>query len=95
MSRQRRRPLRVEGHRIRWFVRIDHPTPEGGVRSEWIPRTASMRGLWFYDVRCSCGWESRTGGGTETAVRREAQNHLWDVASPSEFKAWCDALAAR
>lgn len=47
-------------HRIRWFVRV-------GLH-EWIPRTAAMRGLWFYDAKCSCGWESRTGGATRRAV---------------------------
>lgn len=47
-------------HRIRWFVRV-------GLH-EWIPRTSSMRGLWFYDAKCSCGWESRTGGATRRAV---------------------------
>lgn len=51
-------------HRIRWYVYAG---------SERIPRTASMRGLWGYDVECSCGWETRTGG----AVRRYIEEAIW------------------
>lgn len=54
----------MNAHRIRWYVWA------GGVR---IPRTASMRGLWGYDVTCSCGWETRTGG----AVRRYIEDQVW------------------
>lgn len=53
-------------HRIRWYVYA------GGVR---IPRTATMRGLWGYDVECSCGWETRTGGATRGYVEREVWFH--------------------
>jgi hypothetical protein len=51
-------------HRIRWYVYA------GGER---IPHTASMRGQWGYDVVCSCGWETRTGG----AVRRYVADQVW------------------
>jgi hypothetical protein len=35
-----------------------------------------MRGTWpgGYDVVCSCGWESRTGG----AIRRAVEDELFD-----------------
>jgi hypothetical protein len=55
----------IEAHRAKWFVWA------GGVK---MPRTAKMRGTWGYDVTCSCGWESRTGGATRTSV----ENALWD-----------------
>lgn len=53
-------------HRIRWFARLD---------GEWIPRTRQMRGAWGWDVKCSCGWETRTGGATETSIRRDIWQH--------------------
>lgn len=57
-------------HRLRWYVW------SGG---ELIPRTAGMRGAWpGYDVRCSCGWQSRTGGGVRHWVRELAFDHLTD-----------------
>ena len=59
------------GHRIRWYVRL--------APGEWTPRTSTMRGLWFYDAKCSCGWESRTGGGTETYVRSLIADHKFDA----------------
>ncbi len=55
----------AEGHRIRWFVW--GWTPDAGSR-QMIPRTAKMRGLWGYDVECSCGWKSLTGGATRRYV---------------------------
>jgi hypothetical protein len=65
-------------HRIRWFVRIGD--------DEWVPRQASMRGLWFYDARCSCGWKSRTGGGTRASVAEKVADHkheaAWAAAHP-------------
>ena len=51
-------------HRARWFVYA------GGER---IPYQATMRGTWGYDVECSCGWKTRTGG----ATRRSVQDDLW------------------
>jgi hypothetical protein len=53
-------------HRISWFAYAD------GKR---IPRTASMRGTWGYDVTCSCGWDSRTGGATKSYLTAEVQLH--------------------
>jgi hypothetical protein len=54
-------------HRIRWFTYLD------GKR---IPRTASMRGFWpGYDATCSCGWDSRTGGATQSYIKVEVWAH--------------------
>lgn len=56
-------------HRATWWVYT------GGPGRERIRRTATMRGRWpGYDVTCSCGWESRTGG----ATRHSVANDLWD-----------------
>lgn len=57
-------------HKARWFVYAG---------SERIPRTSSMRGMWGYDVVCSCGWDSRTGGATERSVRESLARHRLDV----------------
>lgn len=53
-------------HKATWFVWA------GG---EKMRRTSSMRGMWGYDVTCSCGWESRTGGATERSVREALRRH--------------------
>jgi hypothetical protein len=51
-------------HRISWWVYAG---------SEKIRHTARMRGTWGYDVTCSCGWETRTGG----AVRRHIKDEIY------------------
>lgn len=53
-------------HRIRWYVKSG---------DEFIPKTKTMRGQWGHDAKCSCGWESRTGGATAAAVQREVKSH--------------------
>jgi len=32
-----------------------------------------------WDVKCSCGWESKTGGAIKACVARIADEHKWDV----------------
>lgn len=61
----------AQQHRIRWYVYT------GGPNNERIPRQASMRGRWpaGYDVTCSCGWESRTGGAVQSYVRQLVWEH--------------------
>lgn len=51
-------------HKIRWFVWAGR---------EKIPHTAMMRGTWGYDVECSCGWKTHTGG----ATKRHIQEEIW------------------
>jgi hypothetical protein len=58
-------------HRIRWYVYAG---------SERIPRTARMRGVWGYDVTCSCGWETRTGGATRGYVEGEVWLHKYTAS---------------
>ena len=58
-------------HKIRWFVYTGEIV--NGVRVR-IPRTATMRGTWpGYDVECSCGWETKTGG----ATRKYTEDSVW------------------
>jgi len=66
--------LSVTDHRIRWFVYTGRVTEAGRER---IPRTAAMRGPWpaGYDVVCSCGWETRTGGAVRSYIEREIRWH--------------------
>jgi hypothetical protein len=60
-------------HQIRWFVYTGDKDENG--RPERIRRTATMRGFWpGYDVQCSCGWETRTGG----AVRAYIDQLVWE-----------------
>ena len=61
-------------HRARWFVYTGGGA-YGGTR-ERIPWQSTMRGTWpGYDVVCSCGWESRTGGATRRSVEDELFDH--------------------
>lgn len=53
-------------HRITWWV---------WAGSEKIRRTAKMRGTWGYDVTCSCGWETRTGGAVRSYIESEVYLH--------------------
>jgi len=60
-----------KAHRITWWV---YAAPR-----ERIRRTAIMRGTWDYDVTCTCGWDSRTGGALERHVRDLVEDHRRDV----------------
>lgn len=57
-------------HRITWWVYAGI-----GAGRERIRRTSTMRSTWDYDATCSCGWDSRTGGALERAVREALQDH--------------------
>lgn len=61
-------------HRIRHLV---YGVP--GDRSTLIPRESSMRGPWACEARCSCGWETRTGGAVRSYIDREVADHKLDV----------------
>ena len=76
-------------HTIRWYGVIagaaDHSAAaEPGMltrgRDLLSPRTSHMNDRdWGWDVVCSCGWESRSGGGMASAVRRSIADHRSDV----------------
>jgi len=51
---------------IQWFVYAG---------DEKIRHNATMRGAWGYDVTCSCGWETKTGGGVRSWLRHEVELH--------------------
>ena len=43
-----------------------------GRTSGYIPRALG------YDVRCECGWESKTGGSIRASILRDIDMHLLD-----------------
>lgn len=62
-------------HRATWWV---------WAGDEKIRYTATMRGQWGFDVSCSCGWESRTGGATRRSVREYLDDHRADAQAAAE-----------
>ena len=42
---------------------------------EKIRHTSHMRGEWGYDFKCSCGYQSRTGGVVRSCVRDLIDTH--------------------
>lgn len=59
-------------HRIRWYVYA------GGNGSPLVKmrHKATMRGHWpGWDVECSCGWQTLTGGATRSYIRAEVELH--------------------
>ena len=71
-------------HRAKWFVYA------GGYGQplEKIPHQASMRGNWpGYDVECSCGWESKTGGAVKTYVADQLWDHRYEAQCEKDRQA--------
>jgi hypothetical protein len=65
----------LKAHRARWFVYAGEPRKK-------LPHTKTMRGHWpAWDVTCSCGWESRTGGATKTSVADDLREHRFESQS--------------
>jgi hypothetical protein len=61
-------------HRISWFVYL-----EDGVRTRY---SSAMTGeLPAWDLTCSCGWDSRTGGATKGSVRKLMAQHKAAVSA--------------
>ncbi len=63
-------------HRATWWVYGEPGNTDPATR---IRRNAGMRGLWGYDVTCSCGWDSRTGGGLRRYVADLLDDHRLDA----------------
>lgn len=64
---------------IKWFVYSGN---------EKIAHNASHQGDWGYDVECSCGWKTRTGGATRSWIADEVwyhktqdHNYTWKVGN--------------
>ncbi|CAB4178030.1 hypothetical protein UFOVP1462_25 [uncultured Caudovirales phage] len=53
---------------IKWFVYAGN---------EKIAHSANQRGNWGYDVECSCGWKTSTGGATRSYIKEEVQFHKY------------------
>jgi hypothetical protein len=55
---------------IQWFAVLHDGTKlrnnKGFIHNAW-------------DVTCSCGWESKTGGAIKSYVKDLAENHKWDA----------------
>ena len=64
-----------QAHRIQWLVKAG---------DELIPHTSSMRGTWAFEARCSCGWESRTGGAVRGEIKRQIADHKLDARIQEE-----------
>lgn len=63
----------AQAHKIRWFVYTGEIID--GVRQR-IPQVSTMRGFWpGYDVECSCGWATSTGGGVRRYVAELVEDH--------------------
>jgi hypothetical protein len=68
-------PETMQAHRIRWF---------GVVGNLRVPRNRHMAAKdWGWDVECSCGWKSRTGGALHVRIREAIEDHRWEA----EFEA--------
>lgn len=78
------RPETLKAHQATWFVW------SGG---EKMRRTSKMMGTWGYDVTCSCGWQSRTGGATKRSVEDALFDHRYDAQIKADMEA--DALTLR
>jgi hypothetical protein len=68
----------VTDHKIRWFVYTGARNADG--TAEKIRRASTMRGHWRfgYDVECSCGWETRTGGAVRSYIEHEVWSHKYE-----------------
>lgn len=84
-------PFDASEHVIRWYgvihdVPLDAPDRDDeGVISRGptvlVPRNRFMKGRdWGWEVRCSCGWESHTGGAIQERVREEIARHKWNIS---------------
>lgn len=58
-------------HRMSWFVYAWAP----GQPAVKMRHTSTMRGEWGWDVECSCGWSTKTGGATRTYIRDQVWSH--------------------
>lgn len=68
-----------KAHRGTWFVW------SGGQK---LRHQANMRGMWGWDVECSCGqWASRTGGATRGSVEDAFWDHRYSAQVEAESKA--------
>lgn len=65
--------MTATAHRATWWVYAGR---------DRIRHTAQMRGTWDYDVTCSCGWDSATGGALRRYVAEKLDGHRREAAAP-------------
>ena len=75
---------------IQWFVVVD---------GQKYPKKTGMVGYKAFEVKCSCGWESNTGGGVFSWVKSEADDHKlidhnyeWDFSFDQERRNQISAM---
>jgi hypothetical protein len=70
-------PEVMKAHRASWYVYAWN----GQGQYERLRHAAVMRGGWGWDVECSCGWQTRTGGATRRSVEQDLWFHRWEVTN--------------
>lgn len=73
-------PETMKGHRVRWFA---YSGPYG--EKEPLRSGQKLIGI-GYDVTCSCGWESKTGGAIKASVQRDLLAHRLDEQAKSSAR---------
>lgn len=64
----------MNGHRVRWYG-------VSPVDRALIPRNRHMNGGdWGWEAKCSCGWETRTGGAIQERIREDIAMHKLEVS---------------
>jgi hypothetical protein len=51
---------------VKWFV---------WAQGEKLPKKSGMLGYKGFDAQCSCGYETRTGGGVYSWVKEDIETH--------------------
>jgi len=56
---------------------------------EKIRHTLNMRGEWGYDFKCSCGFETKTGGAIYSYIREQIKDHkIYDHGYERTYNAY-------
>jgi hypothetical protein len=56
---------------------------------EKIRHTSNMRGEWGYDFKCSCGFETKTGGAIYSYIREQIKDHkIYDHGYERTYNAY-------
>lgn len=75
-------PETKAAHRVRWFGRT---TPGSEYPDGYVPRNKWMKGRdWGWDVKCSCGWATHTGGAIEASIQEEIDEHRYHAQFEAE-----------
>ncbi len=61
----------MSAHKIEWWAY----TYDSAGNEHLIRRNNWMRGPWGYDVVCSCGWKTTTGGAIRAYIQKEVRRH--------------------